>query len=205
MKGTKEFIGGVSCTTFLKGNNKICFLLSGTGYTYDKPVLYYATQVAVERGYDVIQINYSFEESLFKESVEIISKTIYDMVKTVVDEILTKHSYYEIAFIAKSLGTLPIVNHYMQQPMELPTKYINLTPLLSLDECLGNLQKTNDSSLTVIGTADPHYDEGKVQLLVKHEVCIIPKANHSLDIEGNAMESLDNLKRIVEKVRVYLA
>ena len=61
-------------TIFDGTSDKVCFMLSGTGYTYDKPILYYSTALLLELGYDVVQINYTFEQQQFEQDSQAISK-----------------------------------------------------------------------------------------------------------------------------------
>lgn len=204
MKGKKLLVNDVNCTLFETVNNKICFVLSGTGYTYDKPALYYLTQLMIEKGYDVIQINYSFEKDLFKESDDIISQTIYDLVNRVVTTQLKKVAYEEVIFIGKSLGTIPIVNQYMQQNFNVPVKFINLTPLLLINKLYINLQQTNYRCLIIIGNSDPHYDSEKLKALSKHKIIVLPNANHSLDVANDVVKSIQILEQSIEEVSLFI-
>lgn len=205
MKGKKLKINHVSCTMFEAVNSKICFILSGTGYTYDKPILYYATQLMVEKGYDVIQIHYSFEKDLFAQSDEMISQTIYELVNQVVITQLREVSYKEIAFIGKSLGTIPIVNHYMQQDFHMPVKFMSLTPVLSINRLYMNLKQSKYHSLVIIGSSDPHYDPEKITSLANHQIVVMPDANHSLEVEKDVMKSLQVLKQSIEAIGLFVS
>lgn len=49
-------------------------MFSGTGYTYDKPLMYYSTTFMLELGYDVVQICYSFEQQQFEQEPTAISE-----------------------------------------------------------------------------------------------------------------------------------
>jgi len=58
IKPKQENCNGIPYDFFDQNSNSICFMLSGTGYSYEKPVLYYSRLLLLELGYDVIQINY---------------------------------------------------------------------------------------------------------------------------------------------------
>ncbi|MBI0579999.1 hypothetical protein IEC97_21810 [Neobacillus cucumis] len=48
----------VHYTYIENGSPVICFMFSGAGYTYDKPLLYYSTMTMLENKYDVVHIHY---------------------------------------------------------------------------------------------------------------------------------------------------
>lgn len=48
---------------------KIAVLFPGIGYTCDKPLLYYAAQIAAEQGYEIVKVNYSGFEAGIKGTV----------------------------------------------------------------------------------------------------------------------------------------
>lgn len=139
IKREQENCNGIPYDFFDQNSNSICFMLSGTGYSYEKPVLYYSRLLLLELGYDVIQINYSFEQQLFEQESQAISNMVYSIVNPIVEHFLRTKPYTNAVYIGKSLGTLPIIDFYMQQSSSIPTRYILLTPLLSLDHTMANL------------------------------------------------------------------
>ncbi|WP_240186178.1 hypothetical protein [Lysinibacillus fusiformis] len=54
IKAKQENCNGIPYDFFDHNSNSICFMLSGTGYSYEKPVLYYSRLLLLELGYDVI-------------------------------------------------------------------------------------------------------------------------------------------------------
>lgn len=50
IKPKQAMYNGISYNFFDRKSDKICFMLSGTGYTYDKPILYYSTALMLELG-----------------------------------------------------------------------------------------------------------------------------------------------------------
>lgn len=76
---------GISYSFFDRKSDRVCFMLSGTGYTYDKPILYYSTALLLELGYDVIQINYTFEQQHFEQDSQAISEMVYRVANPIVE------------------------------------------------------------------------------------------------------------------------
>jgi len=74
-------------------------MLSGTGYSYEKPILYYSRSLMLELGYDVIQINYSFEQQLFEQKPQAISNRVYSVVDPIVEYFLETKPYTNAVYI----------------------------------------------------------------------------------------------------------
>ena len=146
-------------------------MLSGTGYTYDKPILYYSTALLLELGYDVVQINYTFEQQQFEQDSQAISKMVYRVANPIVENSLQSKPYREVVYLGKSLGTMPIVDYYMRQTPSIPARYVLFTPLLSLQHTMTNL--LDKHAFLAIGTADPHYSQEKLAQLATLQLAVL--------------------------------
>lgn len=202
MKPRKEQHNGVAYNHFDSTSDKVCFMFSGTGYTYEKPLLYYSTALMLELGYDVVQVCYTFDPQQFEQAPEAISETVYDAVNPIVEYIFSTKSYTEAVYLGKSLGTLPIVDFYMQQSSLVPSRYVLLTPLLSLEHIMQNLLEKH--AFLAIGTADPHYSKESLEQLSSHEVAIVENADHSLEIATNTVESIIICQSLLTTLKAYL-
>lgn len=202
MKPRKEQHNDVAYNHFDSTSDKVCFMFSGTGYTYEKPLLYYSTALMLELGYDVIQVCYTFDLQQFEQAPEAISETVYDAVNPIVEYIFSTKSYTEAVYLGKSLGTLPIVDFYMQQSSLVPSRYVLLTPLLSLEHIMQNLLEKH--AFLAIGTADPHYSKESLEQLSSHEVAIVENADHSLEIATNTVESIIICQSLITTLKAYL-
>ncbi|MGE8001019.1 hypothetical protein ACQKOF_20545 [Lysinibacillus sp. NPDC093190] len=136
IKPRKEQYNDVTYNYFDIERDKVCFMFSGTGYTYERPLLYYSTELMLELGYDVVQVCYGFNSQPFEQGPEAISAMVYNAANPIVEYILNTKSYTEAVYIGKSLGTLPITDFYMQQASSIPSRFVLLTPLLSLDHVM---------------------------------------------------------------------
>jgi len=177
-------------------------MFSGTGYTYDRPLLYYSTQLMLELGYDVVQVCYAFEQQQFEQDPKAISDMVYQKANTIVEYILRTKPYQEAVYIGKSLGTLPIIDFYMQQCPAIFSRYIILTPLLSFEHIGQNLIDKN--TFLAIGTADPHYSKEIVEQLSSHHLSIIESADHSLEITNHTVESIIICQTLLAELKKYL-
>ncbi|QFG00325.1 alpha/beta hydrolase [Psychrobacillus glaciei] len=207
MKGTKisvdtnDSLKQIEYTHIQTGSKKICFMFSGTGYTYDKPLLYYATMVMLENDFDVVQIHYLYKKEVFEQSFEEITNIIMDDVNPVINNVLANFHYNETIFLAKSLGTIPVISEFMKREAFNKSKMILLTPLLKLDRMYEEILNSSHEGLLVIGDKDPHYNLEQVEQLAQRTsftVEVIHGANHSLDnVDYDTQTSISSLTKVM--------
>ena len=202
IKPLKEHYNDVPYNYFDNESDRVCFMFSGTGYTYEKPLLYYSTELMLELGYDVVQVCYTFDPQQFEQKPEAISAMVYNAANSIVEYVLSTKSYTKAVYIGKSLGTLPITDFYMQQVPSVPSRYVLLTPLLSLDHVMKNL--LGKQAFLAIGTADPHYSKESLEQLSSHELAIVENADHSLEITNRTVESVNLCQSLLTKLKAYL-
>ncbi|MEQ6357219.1 hypothetical protein ABNX05_21545 [Lysinibacillus sp. M3] len=202
IKLRKEQYNDIPYNYFDNESDKVCFMFSGTGYTYEKPLLYYSTELMLELGYDVVQVCYTFDSQQFEQEPEAISAMVYNAANPIVEFILSTKSYTEAVYIGKSLGTLPITDFYMQRVSSVPSRYVLLTPLLSLDHVMKNL--LGKQAFLAIGTADPHFSKERLELLSSFELTIVENADHSLEIKNHTVESVILCQSLLTELTTYL-
>lgn len=112
---TNESLKQIEYTHIQTGSKNVCFMFSGTGYTYEKPLLYYATMVMLENNIDVVQVHYSYEQELFEQTFEDIKNFIMNDIDPVINNVIDNFHYDETIFLAKSLGTIPVVSEIMKR------------------------------------------------------------------------------------------
>lgn len=195
--------------TYREGDSDtLCIMLSGTGYTYEKPLLYYAAMQVLEAQYDLVQIHYSYEASHFKLAMQEFVSIIVDDIESVITDVVRHKNYEQIIFIGKSLGTLPIAYHYSKCEHFKDAKLLLLTPVFQLEGFNEAIQKCGKEMLVVIGTEDKHYIKGHIEELRKKEnvrVVEIAGANHSLEVEpADTKGSLRVLAGVMDEVGRFL-
>ncbi|WP_144469094.1 alpha/beta hydrolase [Siminovitchia fortis] len=198
----------VHYTHIENGSTVVCFMFSGSGYSYDKPLFYYSTMTMLQNQYDVVHIHYSYGKDIFKLPLEDITKIIIEDVTPIIDEVLKNHQDQKAVFLGKSLGTIPIINGFMKNNMFMDSKMILLTPLLGFDSIFETLLMTNYSSLIVIGEEDEHYIPIKIESINNKANIIIekiPNANHSLDVEPfNTSMSITSVDKAMKRLDAFL-
>lgn len=194
--------------TYIGNDSKtICFMLSGSNYLYDKPLMYYSTMEMLQNKFDVVQVHYSYEPTIFEKDVGYLSNLIIDDVDSVVEEVLATREYEEIIFLGKSLGTIPMSFKYANNTPQ-NTKLVLLTPLIKLDGLYENLMRSSNKILMIIGTSDGHYEPNKIkeiQMKSNFTLIEIDRANHSLDVEPiNTTESLKAMTKVNEALHYFI-
>jgi len=82
-----------------------------------------------------------------------------------------------------------------------------LTPVLKNEHLLSQIKQVKHRALFVIGTADPYYDKRNLDELLQvtgGESITIEAADHSLEIDGDAIKSLQALERVMMGIEKFL-
>jgi hypothetical protein len=198
----------IKYTYIENGSEVVCFMFSGAGYTYDKPLFYYSTMLMLEHKIDVVHIHYSYKQDVLQLPLEQLTEMIVKDVNPIIAEVLRNKEYKETILLGKSLGTIPIINEFMKNEMYANSKMILFTPLLRYDPIFETLLSSNHSTFLVIGKNDRHYIPDKIEALSNKEnikMKEIADANHSLDIEPfNTSTSIIVLNEIMNSLNKFL-
>ncbi|MBS9802578.1 alpha/beta hydrolase [Bacillus cereus] len=208
MKGTKKEIHMndkvIHYTHIKKGSSTVCFMFSGSGYNYDKPLFYYATMLMLEHKIDVVHIHYSYDGQLMNKPIEEVTKVMMDDINPVINEVLKDEQYNYIMFLGKSLGTIPIANDLMKREEFTQSKMILLTPLLTFDTIFNSILHSRHEGLLVIGDKDHQYKADQIDQLHKTNLTIdvVKNANHSVNVgEYETKNSIEAIANIIEKLK----
>jgi hypothetical protein len=194
----------ISYTHIEVGSETICFMFSGGGYNYDKPLFYYSTMAMLQNKIDIVHIHYSYDEQTMKKAIEEITKIMMDDINPVIFEVLKNGQYNDTIFLGKSLGTIPIANELMKRDEFLKSKMILLTPLLKFDTIFNSILNIQHQGLLVIGDKDLHYNSNQIDQLGKSnlKIDVVQNASHSLDIgEFETTNSILVLSRVMERLQ----
>lgn len=187
-----------------KGSSTVCFMFSGSGYNYDKPLFYYATMLMLEHKIDVVHIHYSYDEQVMNKPIEELTKVMMDDIYPIINEVLKDEQYNETMFLGKSLGTIPIANDVMKREEFLQSKMILLTPLLTFESIFDSILHSQHEGLLVIGDKDHQYNADQVKQLYKTNLTIdvVKNANHSLNVgEFETENSIEAIVKVIEKLK----
>lgn len=208
VKGTKKEVHIndklIRYTHIEKGSSTVCFMFSGSGYNYDKPLFYYATMLMLEHKIDVVHIHYSYDGQLMNKPMEEVTKVMMDDINPVINEVLKDEQYNETMFLGKSLGTIPIANDLMKREEFAQSKMILLTPLLTFDTIFDSILHSRHEGFLVIGDKDHQYNADQIDQLYKTNLTIdvVKNANHSVNVGGYETEnSIEAIAKIIGKLK----
>jgi len=208
VKGTKKEIHiddkVIRYTHIEKGSSRICFMFSGSGYNYDKPLFYYATMLMLENKIDVVHIHYSYDEQVMNKTMEEITKVMMDDINPIMKGVLKGKQYNDTMFLGKSLGTIPIANDLMKRDEFAQSKMILLTPLLTFDTIFDSILHSRHEGFLVIGDKDYQYNADQIDQLYKTnlQIEVVKNANHSVNVGGYETEnSIEAIAKIIGKLK----
>ncbi|PFU83613.1 alpha/beta hydrolase [Bacillus cereus] len=187
-----------------KGSSTVCFMFSGSGYNYDKPLFYYVTMLMLEHKIDVVHIHYSYDGQLMNKPMEEVTKVMMDDINPVINEVLKDEQYNETMFLGKSLGTIPIANDLMKREEFAQSKMILLTPLLTFDTIFDFILHSRHEGFLVIGDKDHQYNADQIDQLYKTnlQIEVVKNANHSVNVGGYETEnSIEAIAKIIGKLK----
>lgn len=191
-------------------SGSLTIVLPGFAYTCDMPLLYYPVLSMLDAGADVLQVEYAYyrRESYRALPDEERDRWLFTDVAAACDAILIERAYTSVTFIGKSIGTRAI-GHLLTTDAHLThARVIWLTPLLRNERLRTQMRHRGGASLIVIGTADPHFDEtliAEVQEATGGNAVIIEGADHSLEIAGDVLGSLDAVAQTMRTFQAFLA
>lgn len=184
-----------------KGSDTLAVILPGIGYTLDRVTLEYSSKLALELGFDVLKIEYGFQvgRGEFHPDVEfnIIAEESFKLLKSTL-----RSKYRNIVFIGKSIGTC------VQNVLNKNVKGYNITNIY-----ISPINKTvqmgiEKNSLVFTGSSDPLLSKENLQKIEEIngvKLINIDNANHALNIEGDAIKSLEVQLSVIEFMKEYLS
>jgi predicted alpha/beta-hydrolase family hydrolase len=199
--------------TFLKqegDTDHLAILIPGVGYTVYMPLLYYSALELVHRGADVLRLETMYVKQPGFDTLSPAEKARWVSADATAacTAALNQRPYQQITLVGKSLGTLAMGTMLTSEPKLTNARAIWLTPLLWNDQLRTQIGRAKPRSLFVVGAADPHYNPvylAELETATAGESVVIEAANHSLEIKGDTMASLQAVEQVVNAVQIFLS
>lgn len=170
----------------------VAIFLPGGGYTVDHPLLWYARRALKQVGAIEVLVDYDDprDDDVFHAGVERDVKAA-----------LKKHEPTRLTLVGKSLGTQAIA-HIVGAGLPVPahTRAVWMSPVWKWDHVWQGALACTWPSLYAVGLADSTAHDPKRHAELSGTTVAIERGNHSLEIEGDAVASLDALRRVTEAV-----
>ncbi|KFG70465.1 alpha/beta hydrolase [Microvirga sp. BSC39] len=189
-------------------NSRLAVLFPGLTYRNIMPVLYYPRQLLLERGYDVLSINYAYDQ--IPEFTDLSEEDKIDWIgadaRAAMGAVFALGRYEQFTLVGKSLGTAAMAAVAPHEPRLASADLIWLTPGLKTHGVLENMARCSQRSLIVLGTEDPHYEEAYVAAARARgaEVVLLPGLDHGLEKPGHVADSVAAMHGIVAQISRWL-
>ena len=179
---------------------KLFVIFPGMGYTKDKRLLYYASKIARNKGYEITDIDYThfFTAAKFNDAeVDAKIEKSYEMVVEALGAVDLK-AYDTVVFAGKSMGTMLSARYAEEYGVE--AEQLWYTPLEPTYE--HGCRK----AIAFIGTNDPFSDVVKMGETSKAQgipIYVYQEGNHSLET-GDVDEDIKTLGEVMKRTEVFL-
>jgi hypothetical protein len=208
-----DYHGEPLSNTFMQqeqGTRQLAIVLPGQGYTAHMPVLYYPTSLLVNRGADILSVEYDYYRKLAFSKASGIERSqwLFADATAALEAGLAQRPYERIVLVGKSLGTLAMGHLITTDARLAQASCIWLTPLVRNATLRRQIAQAKPRSLFVIGTADSHYDPAGFAEIVeatRGQSLVIEDANHGLEIANSVPESIRAMERVVKAVDAFLS
>ncbi len=180
----------------------------GLAYNCRMPLLYYTTKALIQLGYNVLaaETNYSDWAEFLEMNWDKRRNVIYSEAENIYAAAVDAGIHIDV-LVGKSIGTLAL-GHLTESKSRInEQKFIWLTPLLKQEILYKQIQRQKPTSLFIIGTNDPHYDEQTLNEIVQTTKGVdvrVQDADHSLEVDGNVGKSLEALQLIINNIIQFI-
>jgi hypothetical protein len=206
VKGYKEMIVPYEFKSKTENPKGLAIILPGVGYTVKSPLLHFATGAYLNRGYDVLHINYQYQTDQYDHfTFEELKRAVIADVMAVLNETLHGADFTSYYLVGKSFGCIAMGEALNFYPLN-NAKTVWLTPHLKEKLVFEAMLNSQNQGLCMIGDKDPFYNKENIeQLQVNRNIdYFIPNgANHALEIDNQIYASIDLVKSVVKKINEF--
>jgi len=185
----------------------LAVILPGLNYTCDMPLLYFPAKYLMGRGADVLQVHSDYTISIF-HSANRQNQAVW--LATDAQAALragrSHGDYRQLVLIGKSIGSLALAS-LVSMDLDLPAVAVWLTPLLAEPRLVESATNSRLPGLFVASRSDPTFDGAALDRIKERapaEALLFEGANHSLEIPGDAFQSLEILRQVLQGLHSFL-
>jgi predicted alpha/beta-hydrolase family hydrolase len=191
-------------------SDHLVLVLPGFGYSCDMPVLYFTINHLLDRGADVLQVEYRYNRhaEYLSSGPHERQRWLHADVSAAWRAALDQRTYQRFTVIGKSLGTRAMPQLLANHPLLNGAHTIWFTPVWHEEPVATALRNIAQPTLVVIGTADPLYDDVLATATAANEHCtvtVIPDADHSLEVAGDVIRSVQILENVLVAIQRFTA
>lgn len=187
----------------------LAVIFPGYGYTCDRSLLHYTMQMLLAQGADVLQVRYEFSNKPgFWQSGEQTRALWFGTdALAAMRRVQEKGTYSQITMVGKSLGTVAVGHVATILPHIANLRGVMFTPLLKNPGLVQQIKAFNGELMLVVGTGDSLHDPAALEEICaarKVDVVEVEGGDHSLENKEDVLESLETLKRMMQRVKGFL-
>jgi len=188
------------------GLNTLAVFLPGRWYTCDMPLFYFAERLMVERGWDVLRVQFDYRQSGEPVSEDEQLKRLAVDSQSAVNAGMADGTYRRVVLVGKSIGTIAMAQ-VLPALEAVDTWSVWLTPLLKRPDVLECVMAGSSRSLVVIGSEDFQFDPVVIDALARDNGCaivVIDGGEHSLNLKGDAAASAMSVVTAIHAMNRFL-
>jgi hypothetical protein len=175
---------------YARDPDRVVVVLPGALYLPFAPLLWFAREVALARGWSVLEV---WDE--YRDRSEDPWRWVFERAEAA----LRHAGEARTALVTKSITSRAVT---IASEKGLPG--IWLTPLLHDDDIAVGFEQLSAPALLVGGTADESWD-GERARRAGHDVLELDSADHSLQIEGDPLASVDALRLVTARIDEFVS
>jgi len=168
-------------------NGWLALVLPGLAYSVDMPLLYYSKLLLLNRSVDVLQLMPATLSTEF-QALDAAGRQewLRQDVLAGLEAGLAQREYRGILLLGKSIGTIGLALALREAEARLPSVAVWLTPLFREPVVMDAAMTDEGPAFFLCGGADPTYLHDSLDQILKARTkaiaCVIPKADHSLEL-----------------------
>lgn len=170
--------------------DRVAVVLPGARYLPGYPLLWFSRKALQQEGWTVIEVWDEWKDGDARKWVEERARAALDRAPKEAQTLV----------VAKSIST-----HAASLVAERGIPAVWLTPLLKDEEIVAALRRAPAPALLIGGSADPDaWDLAAAASISGGEVLEIAAADHSLEIPGHALASIDALREVASAIHWFV-
>ena len=171
------------------------------------PLLFYPAKLLMEIGADVLQVHSNYTASIFQTaSRQNQAVWLATDAQAALRAGRRQDDYRQLVLIGKSIGTLALASLAVSD-LDLAAVAVWLTPLLAQERLVTAAASSKLPGLFVASKTDPTFDAKGLEHIQKQataEALLFEGANHSLEIPGDTLQSLEIMRQVLQGLRAFL-
>jgi pimeloyl-ACP methyl ester carboxylesterase len=187
-----------SGTRYAGDGERVAVMFPGGDYSPARPLLHFARSMLVQRGWTVQEIWWQLPADLADSDLRGSDPPVEEWVCDRVTAAVDAEGEACKLIVGKSLGSLAA-----EVAAERTIPAVWLTPLLYNDRVLHALERSRARTLLVGGSADTLWDSAAARRL-PHEVLEFQDADHWVELSGDALGSLELLRRVIGSIEDFI-